>query len=379
MGLTLVLVTGAGFFVETLRHLRKESLGFQTERVLDAQLMPLPGGYAHGFSAAPYYHELLNRMQSLPGVEAVSLSHFSPLFTLPFYEKIRSARSADAPAVQAPAEDVSDGFLATLRIPLLRGRDFQRMDSPQSQKTAIVSESLAKRLFPDGAALGQHISVGAQKDTQDLEIVGVAADARLMDPHTRDGSFVYLDSWQHPDYEKWGDLQLRYRGDPEALIGAVRRELRNAGHEYPLHVRTIAEQRDNALLQENLLAALGTAFGVLALTLAGVGLFGLLSLLVTLRRSEIAIRVALGAGRGDVSWMVIRESLVLAGAGLLVGLPLSFAAVRALSGLLYGVGQWPVAPLVLAIALLLSVAGIAAVIPVGRATSVDPMVALRCE
>jgi len=379
VALTLVLVVAAGFLLETFRRLRGESLGFQTEQVLNVQLVPLPGGYAQGFSPVPYYRQLLDRMQSLPGVEAASLSHFSPVFSISYDEEIRSTLSPDAPGIHAATEEVSDGFLATLRIPLLQGRDFQRTDSPQTQKTAIISESLAKRLFPGGAALGRHISVGAQNDTRDLEIIGIAADARLFDPRTRDFSFVYMDSWQHPDHMMWGNLQLRYRGDSQALSAAVRRELRNAGHEYPLHLRTIAAQRDNALLQERLLANLSAAFGGLALTLAGVGLFGLLNLLVTSRRSEIAIRMALGAGRGDVSGMIVRETLALVGGGMLLGLPLSFAAVRVLSNLLYGEATLPMVPLALSIALLSSVAALATVIPVRRATSVDPMVALRCE
>jgi len=143
-----------GIFVETLRHLRDDSLGFQTEGVLTVQLMPLPGGYAHGFTPAPFYHALLERLQNLPGVEAASFSHFSPLFTVPYNEEIRPALTPDAAPVQAPAEYVSHGFLGALRIPLLQGHDFERTDSPQSPKTAVVSESLAKRLYPGGAALG---------------------------------------------------------------------------------------------------------------------------------------------------------------------------------------------------------------------------------
>jgi predicted permease len=379
VALTLVLVMGASSFIETLRHLRGESLGFHVAGVLNAQLMPLPGGYAHGFNAATYNRDLLEHMQNLPGVEAASLSHFSPLFTMPYKEEIWATRMPDAPAIQAPAEHVSDGFLATMRIPLLQGRDFHRTDTPQSQKTGIVSESLAKRLFPAGEALGQHIRVGSEKDTEDLEIIGVAADARLMDPRTKVLSFVYLNYWQYPDYEKWGDIQLRYSGDSAGLIPAVRNELRQAGHEYPIHLWTIADQRDTSLLQERLLAAVGTAFGALALTLAGVGLFGLLSFFVMSRTSEIGIRVALGAERRDVTWLVLREAFVLVGAGLLIGLPLSYATARVLSGLVYGVAALPVVPLVFSMAVLFSVAAMAAVIPVRRATLVDPMVALRYE
>jgi predicted permease len=379
VSLTLALVMVASLFVETLRHLREEPLGFGVEGVLNTQLIPLPGGYANGFRPAIYYRALLQRMQSLPGVQAASLSHFSPLFTVVISERIRAAEPSDAVALRAPIQWVSDGFLATKRIPLLRGRDFRRSDTPDSPKTAIVSASLAKRLFPAGDGDGEHLSVGSRHDAEDVEIVGVAADARLQDPRAKDLSFLYLDYWQFPRYEGWGDLQLRCFGDPAPLIPMVRKELREAGHEYALHLRTLVDQRDISLMQEKLLALLGTAFGALALTLAGVGLFGLLSLLVASRTKEIGVRVALGATPRDVSWLVIREVFALVAAGFLLGLPISYASARAISALLYGVEAVPIFPVALSMAVLLAVAGAATVIPVRRATKVDPMVALRYE
>jgi predicted permease len=379
VALTLVLVMGASLFTETLRQLRRESIGFGIEGVLTAQLMPLPGGYAHGFTAATYYRDLLERMQNLPGVKTASLSNFSPLFTRPYLEAIRDGRMADAHAIQAPAQNVSDGFLSVMRISLLEGRDFHRTDAAESQKTGIVSKSLAKRLFPAGDAFGKHIRVGSEKETEDVEIVGVAADARVMDPRSRDLSFVYLNYWQYPKYEGWGNIELRFSGDPATLSSAVRQTFRNAGHEYPINVQTVADQLDSSLLQERLLASLGTAFGILALMLAGVGLFGLLSFLVAIRAREIGIRVALGAERRDVTRLVLREAVLLVGSGLLIGLPLSYATSRLLSGLLHAVGPLAVIPLVLSIALLMSVTGIAAVIPVRRAITVDPMMTLRHE
>ena len=379
VSLTLALVMVASLFVETLRHLREEPLGFGVEGVLNTQLIPLPGGYANGFSPAIYYRALLHRMQSLPGVRAASLSNFSPLFSVNANRLIRPAGVPDVPALPAQVELASDGFLATMRIPLLRGRDFHRSDAPDSPKTVIVSESLAKHLFPAGEAVGEHLSVGSVPGAQDVEIVGVAADARLWDPRARDLSFVYLDYWQFPRYQGWGNVQLRCFGDPARLIPLVRDELRRAGHEYALHLRALVNQRDISLLQEKLLALLGTAFGSLALTLAGVGLFGLLGLSVASRTREIAVRVALGATPYGIAWLVIREVFVLVAFGFTLGLPLSYAGARAISALLYGVEAVPIFPLALSMAALLAVAGAATLIPVRRATKVDPMVALRYE
>ena len=379
VAITLALVVGASLFVQTFRDLRDQSFGFRVDSLLNVQLLPQPSGYSREFNVGTYYRELLDHMRHLPGIQTACLSHFSPLFTVPYKEEIRSTRVPDAPVIQAPAERVSDLFLATMQIPLLQGEDFRRSDSPEMQKTAIVSRSLATRLFSGADVLGQHIRVGSGKDTQDVQIVGVAADARLMDPRAQDLSFVYLNYWQYPDYEKWGDIQLRYSGDPKPVISGVRQELRQAGHEYPMYVRTIADQRDISLLQERLLASVGAVFGILALMLAGVGLFGLLSFFVTGRANEIAIRMALGAKRQQLGWLVIRETLMVAGGGLLIGLPLSYAIVRVLSGLLYGVNQLPIIPLAVSVAVLLSVAGIGTVLPVHRAATTDPMGALRYE
>ncbi|MFZ0595139.1 MAG: ABC transporter permease [Bryobacteraceae bacterium] len=375
----LVLVTASSAFIETLRHLRSQRLGFETDVVLNAQLMPLPSGYAKGFTPSAYHRDLLDRMRALPGVESVSLSDISPLFTTSLKQAIsRKGQTGRAP-VQSLTVLVSDGFLATMRIPLLAGSDFSRSDPAQGQKKAIVSQSLAERLFPPGDVLGKHVSIGTDAALQDVEIVGIAANARLVDPRSTDTNFVYLDFWQQPQRAVWGNLQIRYSGKADLLIPAVRNALREAGHEYALHLRTIGEQRDFALLREKLLATLGTAFGALTLTLVTVGLFGLLAFFVAARTNEIGIRMALGADRLDVNRLVLREAFLLTGTGIAIGIPLSYASERALSGLLYGSGRSPIETLLAPVALLLLAAAIAAYLPARRATAVDPMASLRHE
>lgn len=376
---TLTLVMTASLFSESLRQLRNQPLGFRVAGMLHAQLIPLPGGYAHGFNAAAYRRDLLERMQTIPGVEAASYASFAPLWTKPFEEEVKLTRTPGEAAAHCSAERVSDGFLTMMGVSLRQGRDFDPSASPEAQRTAIVSESLARRLFPKGLALGQHISVGTEKETQDVEIVGVAANARWMDLRTANTDFVYLNYWQYPEYQLWSVLQLKFLGIPGAVESAARQRLQQAGHEFTLRFHTMTEDREFSLIRERLLADLAAAFGGLALLLAGVGLFGLLGFLVASRTNEIGIRMALGADRRDVSWVVTRETLLLVGTGLLIGLPLSYAAARGVSALLYGVGRFPWFSAVTAVALLLAVSAAASAIPMRRAVAVDPMVALRYE
>jgi putative ABC transport system permease protein len=161
VALAFTLVMAAGLFVETFRRLDFQPLGFETKSVLNAHLMPLPGGYSQGFTGAIYYRDLLDRVQNLPGVRAARLAHFSPLFSRVFSRVVGSKDSMGPAMIHAPVEYVSDRFLTTMGIPLLQGRDFDRDDRPNSQQTAIVSVSLANRLFPRGDVIGKHISIGS--------------------------------------------------------------------------------------------------------------------------------------------------------------------------------------------------------------------------
>ena len=279
VALTMVLIMGASLFIETLQNLRRDPLGFATRGVLDAQLMPLPGGAVQKSAAFAYFTSMLDRVRNMAGVDDASLSSFSPLLTQPYPEDIRRLDAPDRPVLQAPAEFVSDGFLRTMSIPLLEGSDFRRTSERDTQKTAIVSSTLVRRLFPEGRALDRHIRLGSETETLDLEIVGIAADARLQDLRGKQLNFLYLNFWQLPNRGNWGNLQLRYSGTEAQMIEALRAGLRRDGRQYTIRIRSLDEQHENALLQEKLLAALGTSFGLLALTLAAVGLFGSLSFL----------------------------------------------------------------------------------------------------
>jgi predicted permease len=379
VALTMILVMGANVFIQSLQKLRQQNLGLETHGVLDAQLLPLPDRRVQKSDALAYFAGFLERARRLPGVEAASLASFSPLFTHPYKEDVRRLDLLDSPVVEAPAEFVTDGFLQTMRIALLTGNDFSLRTATASQKTAIVSESLAKRLFGKAAPLGRHIRFGSEPETRDLQIVGVAADARLEDPHGNDLSFVYLNLWQLPDRASWGNLQLRYSGAAGPLIVALRKTLQRDGRQYSRQIRGISDQFELSILRERMLAALGTSFGLLGLVLAALGLFGLLSFFVATRKGEIGIRMALGAQLPTICWLVVREACILAGTGILIGLPLCMASDRALAALVPDTAPAEFTTLAWTCFTLIMVAGLATLIPTYRVSTIDPVAALRVE
>jgi len=327
VSLTLVLVTSAVVFISTFRRLLGEPLGFESNALLNASLAPLPHALPNDTAIANYTRDLMDRVRTLPGVDAVSTSSFSALITRPYKEDIRRKDAPQHVVIQAPGEFVSDGFLRTMHIPLLEGHDFNRSDTPDSPRTAIVSRSLALRLFPHHHALGQHIQFGTEAETRDLEIIGIAADARLEDIRADNLAFVYFNLWQHPKVGAWANLQVRYSGSTSAVISEIRTELQKQHRQYLLSIRPITEQVDYSLLRERLLAVLSASFAVLGLVLATVGLFGLLSYFVASRTAEFGVRIALGAQAVAVSGLVLREALLLVGTGVAIGLPLWYQSI----------------------------------------------------
>ncbi|HLV96809.1 MAG TPA: ABC transporter permease [Candidatus Acidoferrales bacterium] len=377
VALSFVLVLAASIFTQSLRTLRDQPMGFRVNGILNLQLMPLPGGYGQKFAPASYYRNLLDQIDAVPGVEAASLSHSRPLW-IKDIEEIGDVNKADTRTVSAATDMVTDTFFATLGISLLQGKNFSRADAPGAPQSAILSESLAKQLFGPAGALGKHIRL--TEDGREAEVIGVAADTKLADPHARQFNLLYLNYWQSPVwFQEWPEVEIRYAGSTASVISGARRELQAEGHEYAESVSTMADQLDMVLLRERLLASLGIVFGLIALLLAGIGLFGLLSFFVSSRAKEMAVRMALGAQRQSIAWLILRGTLLLMVPGLLIGIPLAYVMLRGISGLLFGVGPMPVEAVSISAALLLSVAVAAALIPVRRAAATDPMAVLRHE
>jgi len=374
---TLALVAGASLFVSSLQRLRNVPLGLQTGGVVEAQLFPVPHGYEN-FSPEAYYRDLLARVESLPGVESASYSNFAPL-SGGYPQPVRFITDQETDSRKAGVFWTSDGFLRTMDIPLLAGRDFERTSRAQGVRTAIVSQSLARLLSPDGRVIGRHIRVGTEPENQDLEIIGIAADTRLNNARDEKSPVAYINIWQYSYSAKYGVLIARTRGLTIGFVDLLRRTVRGARHEYVEYARDLEQQRENSLLEERLLAWFSSAFGLLALLLAATGLYGLLAYHVASRTGEIGIRVALGATRANVRWLVVGEALRLVFAGIAFGLLLTFVAGRFVQGLLYGVRAFEPGPVSVAVAVLACVATVAACVPAQRACAVEPLEALRHE
>jgi putative ABC transport system permease protein len=378
VALSLVLVIGAGLLARSLANLRSVDPGYRREGVLLMLLTQKPGGY-HSLNRTAYYRELTERLSQLPGVGSVSLSQVLPVMPVDFKEPVSATRavSSGPGPVDAPYYVVGPRFFETLGIALLTGRDFNQRDDEQAPRVAAVSQTLARRLFPSADAVGQHISVGTEPERQDLEIVGVVADVKPANPRNQKGPAVYLSFFQ--DQNNWPFVQVRSTGDPGALALAARREVEALGREYVLVTRTLAQEVDHLLLPERLMALLSGFFGALALLLAAIGLYGLVSYSVGQRTGEIGIRMALGAQQGDILWSMLREVFLMVSAGVALGLPASWAATRLVSGFLFRLRPNDPVTISSAILLLLAVAALAGYLPARRATRIDPVAALRQE
>ena len=289
-----------------------------------------------------------------------------------------AATNPDA-GVKATAATVSPGLIPTLGLTVVRGRNFEDGDDEHHPHVAIVSNGLAERLFPSGNALGELIRFGFMPEYQNLEVVGIASDSRLFDLHNAKPPVIYVPALQYSDSMQFGKLFVRTREAPEALAKAVGIEIESLGHEYPLSTKSIPQEVSRALVEERVIAMLSSFFGALALLLASIGLYGLMSYGVTRRTREIGIRMTLGARPATVLGGVLREVLALVLMGLALGVPCALAASRLLASMLFGLSPHDLPTLAGVALLLVVVALVAGYLPARRASHIDPMTAVRME
>lgn len=394
IALTVMLVGSAATFVRTLQQYYAVDPGFSVESGLVAPLTPLPGGYARPPGVA-YYEEMLRRVEAIPGVKAASLTTWMPLGAPSRGESVERVPHAGGSTASAVTWSVSDRFFEAGGIQLRAGQTFTR-NSPTAaspvptadqsgadrigRRTAILSESLAKRLFPDGNATGGQVRLGQDPETQNLRVVGVAADARLAKPQDGQPSVIYLNYWEDPRVQRWPYLLVRSIDDrPESLSRAVTDAVRAGGREFPLWTRAVSAQWNVALVRERLLAGTSAIFGLIGLVIAAVGLFAVLSHAVTSRRAEIGIRMAIGAAAPDITRLLIREVAGLLVVGCAAGAVTLVLTSRAFGSRLFGVAAGDPWLLAVTFGFIGLIALLALWLPLRRALAIDPLTALRAE
>ena len=383
VALSLVLLLGAGLLVGTFQRLRSVNLGFDKHNLVEITLNAKPGGHEN-LDMNSYHQQLIERVSHLPGVRSAGLANISIPGTVGEQELQKvSAMSEDLRTgfhVMAVGVTIWPGFLNTLGIDMLRGRGVRLTDDATHPHVAIVSESLAERLFPRGDAVGQHVRYSFWPEFQNLEIVGVAQDARIFDLRDAAPPVIYLSDLQLP--REWGpslNLYVRSKENPESLTKSISQEIDSLGHEYALRTATVDQMMSRVLVNERVIAMLSGFFAALGLLLASIGLYGLMSYGVTRRTREIGVRVALGAQQGSVRWMILRETLTLTLLGIAIGIPSGLAATRLIASMLFGLSPSDLATVASACLMLLAVAFVAGYLPARRACSIDPILALRIE
>ncbi|MFZ0592445.1 MAG: ADOP family duplicated permease [Bryobacteraceae bacterium] len=380
VALTLALVTGSGLFSSSLSRLYAIDLGINTRNVWTTQLNPRPGAY-NDFARPTYYRDIQEQLASLPNVASVTLCQYEPFFTFPYLEPVASVENAEpGREFQAQVITASDGFFRTLGARIVEGEDFRHAETTLGEPSVILSESLARRLGGPPRLLGHHVRVGNEPGYQRLKIIGIASDMQLSlaNPNDRRPLIAYVNFWQHPDSEANPVVLIKtFGGTLDAA--AVRRVVDSRRREYVDRFSTLDSTKGGALVEDRLLAYLSAAFSALALVMAATGLFGLLSYHVANRTGEIGIRMALGAQRRQIQWLVIRQVLALLAIGSCFGVALSLLLGKAIAGLLYGVNPHNPLLLALSLAMLGITAVIAAWLPAYRASSIDPLAALHHE
>lgn len=379
VAMSLVLAVAAGLFLRTLSRLNAVELGFNRENLLVFSLNARPAGYKQPALAA-FYDSLLSRFRAVPGVRSASFSDF-PLVSQHWNDENLTIPGYTAPGSGKPNSallSIDPDFLKTMQIPLLLGRAFGPHDLA-SPRVAVVNSAFAKKFFPGANPVGRRIGIG-DHSAVDIEIVGVAKDAHYNSLREELPPVAYVPYTQYLDDFGRVSFEIRAEGDPLSLAATVRALVHEVSPAVPIDgLTTQTAVIDNTISQQRTFADLCSGFAALALLIACVGLYGTMAYTVERRTGEFGIRIALGAKRTGIVWMVLREVFLMAGAGLAIGLVVAWQSGRVVQSFLYGVKPND-AYVITGSALALTVAAVAAgFAPAWRASRIDPMVALRHE
>jgi putative ABC transport system permease protein len=380
VALSIVLLAGAMLMVQSFLRLQHQRLGFDADRVLSGRLILPRYKYADDPARATFAHKLVDRLRAIPGVDAVGLTNYLPLSgwwgTIAFNVEGRPrAQPGDEPS--ADFRIASDGYFRAMGIPIVAGRGLDAHDDPSSPRIIVVNQTFAKR-YLGGDAIGKRLVMDLGAGPVPHEIAGVIGDVKSFGLEEDTHAELFFSYWQVP-FSLIG-ISLRTSGDPASLAAPLREAVWSVDRDQPItHLLPMSELASESLAFRRAGMTLAGGFGVLALVLAAIGIYGVLSYAVSRRTREIGIRVALGATRGEVGRLVIREGLTMTAIGVAIGVGAALLLSRFLRSLLYEVRPADPATYVAAAATLLIVAFLATWLPARRASAVDPIIALRME
>jgi predicted permease len=382
MAVSLVLLVGAGLFARSLLNLQQQPLGFDADHVLLVRLNPRLASYTPE-AVGSLYRQLYDRLNAVSGVRSATLASYSPLSGSTSQSSATVEGYTPAPGEHVALETIFVGpsYPDALGIPLVQGRAIGLQDGATAPLVAMVNEAFGRHYVPGASAIGHRFTYDERDGGRTFEIVGVLKDARFHDARVAAEPIVFLALLQDTtQFALSAEVAARTMAGPAAMSATVREAIAGVDRGLPVNdPRPLSDQVASTFDTERLAARLVSAFGALALVLACVGLYGVVSQAVARRTSEIGVRMALGAERRDVLWLMLRDTLVLVAIGLAVGVPAAFGATRLVRAQLFGLGTGDPASFAIAIVVLTAVAAASGLIPARRAARVDPMVALRDE
>lgn len=358
-------------------------MGFDRENVLLVGVDSRLAGYKPAELSA-LYRQLLDRLTTTPGVRSVTMATYSPMSGTNRSSTINVRGYTSQPGENLDVDDllVGPNYSETLGVPILRGREIGLRDTPASQKVAVVNEAFVEHYFKGQDPIGHTLAFDEDADADSqIEIVGVVGDIKSSNAREKPDPALFRPILQVQDQSAYSvNIQIRTVGNPADLAPAARQAINQVDDKLPIFgVTTLNEQLQETLKQDRLIAELVSFFGALALVLACIGLYGVMAHGVARRTNEIGIRMALGAERRHIAWMVLRETLFLVMSGLVIGVPAAFLAARLISNQLFGLNPGDPVTLVAAAIVLTVVALLAGYLPARRASRVNPLIALRYE
>jgi len=382
VAVSLVLLVAAGLFARSLINLQHEKLGFDRDNVLLARIDSRLAGYKPAELSA-LYRQLYERISTLPNVRSATMASYSPLSGTGTSSSflIRGYTPRPDENLEAAHLQVGPRYAETLGVPLLLGREIGPQDTVSSTRVVVINKTFADTYFPGENPIGRRMTFNETSKDEDCEIIGVIGDIKYDSARDKPEVTAYQPIMQVQDQQTYNNtLELRTAGDPMGIAAEVRAAISQVDDKLPvISVGSLRVQTDDSLGQERLLTQLVSFFGLLGLLLSCVGLYGIMAHAVVRRTNEIGIRMALGAERRNIIWMVLKESLLLVAIGLVIGVPGSWMAGRLIASQLFGLKGSDPLSLATAIILLTLVGALAGYLPARRAARVDPLVALRYE